>query len=216
MYRVITMKVLVADDHPLVREGIENVLRRINPDLHMLEASDFIAARRMAEQHQDLDLALLDLSMPGMKGAGSVRELRQLIPSTPIAIVSASENMSDIRQAINNGANGYIPKSSGSAVMRSALQLILSGGLYLPPQWLEKPATAQPESLTHRQLELLRLLVVGKTNKEIARDLSISDKTVKAHLSEIFRRLGASNRTQAVHRALSTGLLETSGAGMQD
>lgn len=210
------MKVLVADDHPLVREGIANVLRRIDADLQLLEAGDFVAARSVAEQHQDLDLALLDLSMPGMKGPGSVRELRQLIPSTPIAIVSASEGMGDIRLAIDSGANGYIPKSSGNEVMRSALQLILSGGLYLPPQWLKGSTAPQQESLTHRQLELLRLLVVGKTNKEIARDLSISDKTVKAHLSEIFRRLGASNRTQAVHRAISSGLLETCRVELQD
>jgi len=210
------MKVLVADDHPLVREGIENVLRRIDSDLCLLEAEDFFEARAVAEQHQDLDLALLDLSMPGMKGADSVRELRQMIPSTPIAIVSASEDMCDMRQAVNSGANGYIPKSSGNDVMLGALQLILSGGLYLPPQWLEQQAVSQHPSLTDRQLELLDLLVVGKTNKEIARDLSISDKTVKAHLSEIFRRLGASNRTQAVHRAVSSGLLKTSSAGSKN
>ncbi len=204
------MKVLVADDHPLVREGIENVLRRIDPDLCLLEADGFTRARDVAAQHPDLDLALLDLSMPGMKGAESVRELRQMIPSTPIAIVSASEDVNDIRQAVKSGANGYIPKSSCNEVMLSALQLILSGGLYLPPQWMEESATSQRASLTDRQLELLKLLVVGKTNKEIARDLSISDKTVKAHLTEIFRRLGASNRTQAVHRAVSNGLLKAS------
>jgi len=205
------MKVLIADDHPLVREGIENVLRRIDPDLCLLEADGFTRARDIAEQHPDLDLVLLDLTMPDMKGAESVRELRQMIPSTPIAIVSASEDMNDIRQVIKSGANGYIPKSSCNEVMLGALQLILSGGLYLPPQWMEESATSQHASLTDRQLELLKLLVVGKTNKEIARDLSISDKTVKAHLTEIFKRLGASNRTQAVHRALSNGLLETSG-----
>jgi len=210
------MKVLVADDHPLVREGMETVLRRIDSDLCLLEADDFVEARAVTEQHQDLDLVLLDLSMPGMKGAESVRELRQMIPSTPIAIVSASEDMSDIRQVVNNGANGYIPKSSCNEVMLSALQLILSGGLYLPPQWLEESAVSQPSSLTERQLELLNLLVVGKTNKEIARDLSISDKTVKAHLSEIFRRLGACNRTQAVHRAISSGLLKTPGTGLKN
>ncbi|VAW71506.1 Two-component transcriptional response regulator, LuxR family [hydrothermal vent metagenome] len=203
------MKVLVADDHPLVREGIENILRRINLDLCLLEANGFVEAVSVVEQHhQDLDLALFDLSMPGMKGAKSVRELRQLMPCTPIAIVSASEDMNDIRQAINNGANGYIPKSSSNKVMLSALQLILSGGLYLPPQCLKTPLDPKQESLTSRQRELLRLLVVGKTNKEIACDLAISDKTVKAHLSEIFKRLGASNRTQAVHRVLSDGLLD--------
>ena len=205
------MKVLVADDHPLVREGIENVLCRIDADLCLLEADDFTGVKIVVEQHPDLDLALLDLSMPDMKGAESVWELRKMIPSTPIAIISASENLNDIRQAINNGANGYIPKSSRNKVMLGALQLILSGGLYLPPQWLEAPSIPQHAPLTDRQLELLNLLAVGKTNKEIARDMSISDKTVKAHLSEIFRRLGASNRTQAVHRAVSDGLLKTSG-----
>ncbi len=203
------MKVLVADDHPLVREGIENILRRINPDLCLLEANGFVAALSIVKQHHDLDLALLDLMMPGMNGCESIKELRRLIPSTPIAIVSASEDMNDIRQAINNGANGYIPKSSGNKVMLTALQLILSGGLYLPPQCLEIASAPQQEPLTNRQLELIKLLLIGKTNKEIAHKLSISDKTVKAHLSEIFKRLGVSNRTQAAHKALSNGLIKT-------
>ncbi len=209
------MKVLIADDHPLVREGIRHVLKRIDACHDVLEAENLDEARIIIEQHGDLDLVILDLVMPNMNGAASLRELRQRFPSVPIAIVSASEDVQDIRECIDNGANGYIPKSSGNDVMRSALQVILAGGIYLPPQWkasrMQVGAGRDDEdALTRRQLQILQLLAQGKTNKEIARELAISDKTVKTHLSEIFRRLSASNRTQAVHQATTQGLLDNS------
>ena len=201
------MKILIADDHPLVREGIQNVLRCIDSDCRVEEAGNLDDALAIIERCADLDLVMLDLSMPGMCGMESLRDVRRRMPSTPLAVVSASEDIGDIRSAIDSGANGYIPKSSGNDVMRNAIQLILSGGLYLPPQWAQD-AAADDAPLTPRQLEILRLMVTGRTNKEIARELSISDKTVKAHLSDIFRRLEASNRTQAVHRARARGLVE--------
>jgi len=206
------MKILIADDHPLVREGIRNVLLGISAEQQTLEAAGFGEAKSIAEQQPELDLVILDLSMPEMNGVYSLREMRSLLPSTPIAVVSASEDLCDIRNAIDNGANGYIPKSSSNEIMRNAIQLILSGGLYLPPQWakLQTPDRRNnndTDNLTNRQLEILQLLSIGKANKEIARDLDISDKTVKAHLTDIFRRLHANNRTQAVHAAMTLGLL---------
>ncbi|VAW52331.1 Two-component transcriptional response regulator, LuxR family [hydrothermal vent metagenome] len=201
------MKTLIADDHPLVREGIQNVLKHINSDQTIFQAEDFSQARKIIKQHPKLDLILLDLYMPEMEGATSLVKLRQQLPCTPIVIISASEDIDDIRDVINNGANGYIHKSSNNEVMLNALRLVLSGGLYLPPQWTIE-STTQNESLTQRQKEIITLLATGKANKEIAREFSISDKTVKAHLSEIFKRLQVSNRTQAVHQARKLGILK--------
>ncbi len=200
------MKVLIADDHPLVREGICNVLKHISSDQTILQADDFPQAKKIIKQYPELDLILLDLYMPEMNGVTSLIKLRQQLPCTPIVIISASENINDIRGAINNGANGYIHKSSSSEIMLNALRLVLSGGLYLPPQWTVE-ANIKNESLTQRQKEIITLLATGKANKEIAREFSISDKTVKAHLSEIFKRLQVSNRTQAVHQARKLGIL---------
>ncbi len=201
-----TKKILIADDHPLVREGIKHVLEKIDDEPLILQASNFADAEKIINQKNDFDLILLDLNMPQMNGVTSLIKLRQQLPCTPIVIISASDDINDIRGAINNGANGYIHKSSSNEVMLNALLLVLSGGLYLPPQWnvsTEKNITP----LTHRQKQVVALLAVGKANKEIAKEFSISDKTVKAHLSEIFKRLEVSNRTQAVHQARQLGVL---------
>jgi len=201
-----TTKILIADDHPLVREGIKHVLEKINDDQLILQASNFADAEKIINQQNDLDLILLDLNMPQMKGVASLIKLRQQLPCTPIVIISASDDISDIRGSINNGANGYIHKSSSNEVMLNALLLVLSGGLYLPPQW-NASTEKNISPLTHRQKQVIALLAVGKANKEIAKEFSISDKTVKAHLSEIFKRLQVSNRTQAVHQARRLGVL---------
>ena len=201
-----TKKILIADDHPLVREGIKHVLEKIDDEPLILQASNFADAEKIINQKNDFDLILLDLNMPQMNGVTSLIKLRQQLPCTPIVIISASDDINDIRGAINNGANGYIHKSSSNEVMLNALLLVLSGGLYLPPQWnvsTEKNITP----LTHRQKQVVALLAIGKANKEIAKEFSISDKTVKAHLSEIFKRLEVSNRTQAVHQARQLGVL---------
>lgn len=208
-----TLKTLIADDHPLVREGIKNVLQRIDTDQIILQAVDFNEARKTIKQQPDLDLIILDLCMPAMQGIHSIIELRHQLPSTPIVIISASNSIDDIRDVIDNGANGYIHKSSNNEIMLNALRLVLSGGLYLPPQWTEKsnPNTINDDKiLTYRQKEVVNLLMTGKTNKEIAHQFSISEKTVKAHLSDIFRRLNANNRTQAVHQAKKLGLIRSS------
>ncbi len=207
-----SLKILVADDHPLVLEGIRTLLQGIEPDLCVLEAKGFSEVKKIIAKELKLDLVILDLAMPGMDGMHSIVELRHKRPCLPIVIVSASEEASDIRNAINSGANGYIPKSSGNEVMQNALRLVLSGGLYLPAQWAGLSRTNNNgETLTLRQQEIMEQLAIGKTNKEIARIFSISDKTVKAHLSDIFKRLEVGNRTQAVHQAKKQGLLKNAG-----
>ncbi len=207
-------KVLIADDHPLIRDSLIQVLRGLDDSKEFAEAADFYSCCRCLDATPDIDLILLDLFMPGMRGMQSIRELRKRSPATPLVVVSACEDIEEMHAVMQSGAMGYIPKSSSSKILRSAVQLVLAGGLYYPPQ-LHAAEVLNPDSpgLTARQREIVGMLSTGLTNKQIARALSISDKTVKAHLSEVFRRLGASNRTQAVHVARTEGLLERTTSG---
>jgi len=201
-----TKKILIADDHPLVREGILSVVGHIADRPVIFQAENLTQVETIITEQQDLDLISLDLCMPGMNGVHSLFKLRQRLPETPIVIISASDDIANIRGAINNGANGYIHKSSSNEDMLKALQQVLSGELYLPPQW-SLISASENQTLTQRQKEIIHRLSLGKANKEIAREFCISDKTVKAHLSEIFKRLEVSNRTQAVHQARILGII---------
>jgi DNA-binding NarL/FixJ family response regulator len=220
------MKILLADDHPMVREGLKLLLKRLDTDVIIIEAHDYPDAMRSALEHADLNLVVLDRSMPGMDSHGGLRALRQHIPDTPIVVVSASEDPAHVWQSLESGARGYIPKSCGKEVMFNALRLVLSGGTYLPPTLLKQPplsasakhaqksalaasdieVTAQSLGLTLRQLEVLAFLIRGKPNKKIAQDLDISEATVRTHVNAIFKALGVNNRTEAVHVAASLGL----------
>ncbi len=201
------MKILVADDHALFREGLRYVLAQLGDEVEMLEAKDCAEALALIGNRSDLDLVLLDLAMPGMDGLAGLRALRARHPSVPVVILAASEEPTDVRQALDGGAMGFIPKSSTSKVMLSALRLVLSGGVYLPPAFLERFQTgrapiAAPSlealGLTPRQHDVLRMLGRGQSNKEIARVLGLAEGTVKLHISAILRGLGVDNRTRAV------------------
>lgn len=220
------VKILLADDHALVREGLRHVLCRLDGEAVIVEAADCNEALQIAERHTDFDVALLDVAMPGMDGLEGIGRLRQRLPSTPIVMLSASEDVSLVREALRRGAQGFIPKSSTGNVMLSALRLIFSGGIYLPPSLLcqpTAPASVAPTAdgeplnradagpgLTQRQSEVLALMVKGKTNKEIARILNISETTVRTHATAIFRALNVTNRTQAGHVAAKRGFREVS------
>ena len=201
------MKILVADDHALFREGLGYVLRGLGEPVETLHAHDGAAALELAEAHPDLDLVLLDLAMPGIDGLAGLRLLRARYPAMPVVILSGSEEPADVRLALDAGALGFISKSSSADVMLSALRLVLSGGLYVPPSYLERTqgmavpiAASSVDSLglTPRQLDVLRLLGRGHSNKEIARILELAEGTVKLHISAILRTLGVHNRTRAV------------------
>ncbi len=199
------MKILVADDHALFRDGLRHVLARLGEEVTVLEARDGPEAQALAAAHPDLDLVLLDLAMPGADGLDGLRALRARSPSVPVVILSASEHPRDVRAALEAGAAGFIPKSSTSAVMLSAVRLVFEGGVYVPPAMLgEVPARGRPSragtalGLTPRQREVLALLAEGKSNKEIGQALGLAEGTVKLHVSAILRLLGAENRTQAV------------------
>ena len=201
------MKILVADDHAQFRDGLRYLLGQLCDEVEVLEAKDGAGAVELAAAHPELELVLLDLGMPGIDGLAGLRLLRARCPALPIVILSGSEEPADMRQALDAGALGFIPKSSSSPVMLSALRLVLSGGIYLPPSYAERPQgmrvplsadSLESLGLTHRQLDVLRLLGQGQSNKEIARVLKLAEGTVKLHISAILRALGVDNRTRAV------------------
>lgn len=207
-------KILIADDHPLFREAITNVIESGFPEAETFETEDLESALALAQEHDDLDLVLLDLNMPGMNGLNGLISLRNEAPTIPVVIVSAEDDKQIVLQAITCGAVGFISKSSPRAQMTEALQQILDGNVYLPSDIIrqsgqdnsrrrrssEHPQIA-PEllsSLTRRQLLVLERMAKGESNKQIAYNLHIAETTVKAHVSAILRKLGVHNRVQAI------------------
>ena len=211
------MKILIADDHELFRDGLRHVLDQLGGPLTIVEASDFQQAIDAVERETDIDIVLLDLTMPGMVWSDGLQRLKELLPDQiPIIILSASDDRRHVLQAVNLGAQGFIPKTSSSRVMLSALKLVLSGGVYLPPALLEQANQSDNGGpmanehavsfLTPRQREVLALLGQGKSNKEIARVLQLAEGTVKLHVTAILKALNVNNRTRAVVAASQLGL----------
>lgn len=212
-------KVLIADDHPLFRDAMRHVLNQAFAHAAITEAASQDQVLALVRDDDAFDLVLLDISIPGASKLSCLKELRKLAPLTPIVVVSGDTNPATMRAAFESGATGYVPKSAPSSIMVSALNLVLSGGVYVPPDAISPAATrsrtpevpedsANSESkLSQRQQVVLRLMAEGKANKEIARTLSISEVTVKAHVSIILRKLGVDNRVQAAlaARRLSEG-----------
>jgi DNA-binding NarL/FixJ family response regulator len=214
------MKLILADDHTLFRNGLVLLLKAHCTDCEIREGDDLDAALAEAEAHPDADAVLLDLNMPGMDGVRGIRRFVGLHPRLPLIILTGAEAQQHIQDVLAAGASGFIPKSSMPAVMMSAIQLVLAGGTYVPPQALSSaPDAARGRSgsharegvhtqLTERQTQVLRLLAAGKPNKAICRELDIEEGTVKAHIATIFRVLDVTNRTEAASVARETGLLD--------
>lgn len=213
------MKILVADDHALIREALRHVLKELGGDVTVLEAQDGGSACRLVEEHPDLDLLLLDLNLPGTSGFATLAELRRDHAALPVVILSAQEDATTMRATLDGGAMGFIPKSANNAVMLSALRLVLSGGRYVPPELLnatpgvalsDAPRSA-PKSpaelgLTERQLDVLALMAQGKSNKQICRDLGLAEATVKIHVTAVLRTLKVTSRAQAIVTVNRLGL----------
>jgi DNA-binding NarL/FixJ family response regulator len=194
------LKVLVIDDHPLIREGMRLPLRQLDPDAEILEAQHAEEGLAWAAANPDLDLVLLDIGLPGMDGLAALKRFRERHPAAPIVVLSAHDDRAHVIQAIDAGAMGYIPKSSKSTVLLNALRLVLAGGVYLPPQAMvhsEHKAIPEP-NLTERQVQVLKCLVQGKPNKLICRELNMAEGTVKTHITAILKSLNVTTRTQAV------------------
>ena len=212
------MNILLIDDHALFREGLKFLLRSLDAALEVDEAGDFAKALERAAS-RSYDLVLLDLKIPGVAGLEALAALRDAIPGAPLVVLSGEDNPAVVRAAIEGGAMGFIPKSSTPEVLIQALRLVLARGVYLPPTVLD--AARAPASvtlpgaaaggialpgLTPRQMDVLRCVIQGKSNKVIARELDVSEGTVKAHLSSVLRAFGARSRTEAVYAAAKLGL----------
>jgi DNA-binding NarL/FixJ family response regulator len=205
------MKVLVADDHALIRSGMRAQLALLAPELTVIEAADWQQTFAAAEA-ADIDLALIDLWMPGGEGAEPLARLLQLHPTLPVVVVSASEDANAMRRALATGAMGYLTKSEPASVLLGAIRLVLSGGIYVPTALAgltrssAGSVSAPAPQLTERQRDVLRWVAEGKSNQEIAALLKVARATVKVHLSDVFRALDVVNRTQAAVMAERLGL----------
>jgi DNA-binding NarL/FixJ family response regulator len=208
------MKILVVDDHGLIREALRGVLKELRPDSLILEASSSAKAMELVVEHPDLGLILLDLSLPDRDGLSVLAELCERYPTISIVVLSALQDRGNVVKALDLGAVGFIPKSGRREVMLSALQLVFAGGIYIPPEFLarEEPLHSQsalkrpiadlprvsPVGLTGRQLDVLAHMMQGKSNKAICRTLNLALPTVKNHVAAILMTLKVANRTEAV------------------
>jgi DNA-binding NarL/FixJ family response regulator len=209
------MKILVIDDHALIRDALRGVLKQLRSDASVFEASDSRQAMRIIEDHPNLDLILLDLNLPDRDGFSVLADLRERYPAIAIVVLSALQDRHNVIRALDLGALGFIPKTTPREVMLSALQLVFSGGIYIPAEILGREETSllqplkqsandlarvQPTDLglTARQIEVLALMAQGRTNKAISRTLDLAEPTVKNHITAILKTLKASNRTEAV------------------
>jgi len=219
------MKILLADDHALIRSGLRNELEELEAAVEFVEAWDADSLRQMLDRHVDLDLALVDLTMPGMDGARTIGALREAHPTIPLIVLSGADPVADAQAVLRAGAAGFIPKSAVSKVMLQAIRLVLAGGRYLPSQLMsllemsshEPSAIATPtlksgerkamagnrrlDILSQRQREVFELLAKGLSNKMIARHLNVTEGTVKSHVATIFDVLQVHNRVSAVAEA---------------
>jgi len=204
------MKILLVDDHALIRDALRSVLQELAPDATVLEASDCRQAMRLIGEHPDLHLIVLDLNLPDRDGFAVVADLRKHHATISIVVLSAFHDRDNVLRALDLGALGFIPKSSPREVMANALRLVFSGGVYIPPEALARtdatPAQAaqgrrvSPADLrlTARQMEVLALMMQGKSNKAISRILDTAEPTVKHHVTAILKALKVANRTEAV------------------
>jgi DNA-binding NarL/FixJ family response regulator len=208
------MRILIADDHRLIVEGVKLKLAELGPGTEFVVAMDVEELRRVIRDEPAPTLALLDLAMPGSNGNNHLIETIASLPGVPVMVLSGSEDSNLMRELLGLGVQGFIPKAYSPDVMLSAVRLVLSGGVYVPPMMLLQSTPPMPPAsrvettasleerlqklLTERQIDVLRLLSQGKPNKVIARDLGISEGTVKIHLAAIFRALNVRNRVEAV------------------
>jgi DNA-binding NarL/FixJ family response regulator len=211
---------LLVDDHALFRGGLKSLLQELGGDLVLDEAANYVQALERATANR-YDLILLDLNMPGLNRLDALTALRQAVPEIPVVVLSGEDEPAVVRAAIERGAMGFIPKSATPEVLIQALRLVLAHGVYLPVGVLDAASVAAPAQsgpgaeaapapalpgLTPRQMSVLRYVIQGKPNKVIARELDITEATVKAHLSSVLRAFGVRNRTEAVYAAAKMGL----------
>ena len=215
------MKILLVDDHPLILSALKSVIQGLRPDVTVVTADTARVARQTLRDHDDFDLVMLDLQLGDADGFDVLDEFRSAYPALPVVVVSASDRQSDVIRAVDAGAMGFVPKRFSNEALYEALHVVMTGGIYIPTMGMgsarpsapaalnEVQSHARPEpsqtqapmdslGLTPRQTDVLALLLQGKPNKLIARDLNVSVETVKDHVAAVLRALGVSSRTQAV------------------
>jgi len=203
------MKLLIADDHNLVRDALVSHITRDNPDTIVLEAASFDEAYDLINTQSGIDLVLLDICMPGMGDLSVVTELTTNMPKLPVALISGTIDPDMIEKTFACGARGFIPKTIHGKALLSVLQLIISGEKYIPDILLQ-PRQKEDDNhydLSVRELQVLEQLVQGQPNKRIAQRLHIEETTVKLHLRSIFRKLKVHNRTEAVILAIRANIV---------
>ena len=206
-------KFLIVDDHPLFREALASAIDKAFESSVLLEASSIPETLERIGEHDDIDLVLLDLNLPGTIGFGGLLTLRTQFPKLPIVVVSGTEERRIVAEALSYGVVGFIPKSAPKSMLRSAIEETLDGGVFLPPSYQnleagegdgtvgDKDLAKRLASLTPQQFRVLQMLTEGKLNKQIAYELGVGETTVKAHVSAILRKLKVYSRTQAVIKA---------------
>ncbi|HTZ34609.1 MAG TPA: response regulator transcription factor [Stellaceae bacterium] len=205
------MRILLADDHHLVREAIASYLTRAAPDISCVEAADFPQVRERLERDSAFDLVILDYRMPGMNGLAGLDEVKQRLPQITVAVMSGAMDPDEAERALERGAAGVIMKNLRGTALLTALRLMAAGETYVPRAVIEaRPGrhAARPsfDNLTPRELDCVEQLVHGLPNREIAARLAISEVTVKLHLNSAFKKMGARNRSDAVRIAMLQGM----------
>ncbi|WP_099610255.1 response regulator transcription factor [Vibrio fujianensis] len=195
--------IIIADDHPLFRNALFQSVHMAVSGANLLEADSLTALLSLLDKQADPDLLLLDLKMPGANGMSGLIQLRSEYPELPIVVVSANEEPTIVSQVKTHGAFGFIPKSSDMRTLINALNQVLNGDPYFPEGLITNHAacddlTEKLAALTPQQYKVLGMLSDGLLNKQIAYELNVSEATIKAHMTAIFRKLGVKNRTQAV------------------
>lgn len=204
------MKILVVDDHALIREALHSVLKQLNREAVIFAASNSQQAMCIVEEHPDISFILLDINLPDRDGFSVLRELRERYATIAIVILSSSDDQDTVKRAFKLGALGFIPKTTEREVILNAIKLVFSGGVYIPSQMLEETRsprlTDEPTArdsfkgigLTDRQIEVLALLMKGRSNKVIAKTLNMAVPTVKNHITAVLKALGVASRTEAI------------------
>lgn len=201
--------ILIVDDHPIVLQVMTAIAQKAFPDASVNAIDSFAEAEKLVRSGDPLHLTLLDLGMPGWSGISALVRFRSIAPDVVTVVISANEEAAIVRGALDAGARGYIPKTAKPPVIASALHLVAEGGIYIPPQALSEmlsPGEVHGSRLTDRQREVLHLIGSGLTNKEVAKQLRISEDTVKQHAKVIYATLGISSRSQAVRVADRFGI----------
>lgn len=207
------MKVLIVDAHALFRDGLSLSLEKMDAAATILQASSFTQALKILDTESKFDLIIVDLEMQDMPWTEWLEQARQKSGDARIVVVSASENVQNIRESMERGVNGYISKRADSKILTNALKLVLDGGTYIPPVMLSKNfgtgenTDCRGRILTNRQFQVLGLVAKGMSNKQIAYEMGVSEATVKLHINALLRSIGATNRTQAVVNAQKMGII---------